>query len=162
MLNRTLRIPQQSSAFSESLTESGTWLNGLWQSVSCPHPTTYMLCILGQSHLQLLHESSGTKFLEIFERITSYEYKDFTPLWSVVSIFHQNIFVWKTCWSTYIFPWHIQKNMWKNFSVVKLIRELSNSWGSSLQRQRLAEQEMQYFVEFALGARIAFSRLVRP
>lgn len=28
---------------------------------------------------------------------------------------------------------------------------------SSLQRQWQAEEEMQYFVEFALGARIAFS-----
>ena len=43
---------------------------------------------------------------------------------------------------------------------MKLIRELSDTSGSSLQRQWQAEEEMQYFVEFALGARIAFFRLV--
>ena len=28
--------------------ESGTWLNGLSQIMSCPHPTTYMLCVIWQ------------------------------------------------------------------------------------------------------------------
>ena len=45
----------------------------------------------------------GTMFLEIFERITSHEDKEFTPLWPVVSIFPQSIFIWKTCQPTYVY-----------------------------------------------------------
>ena len=71
--------------------------------MSCPHPTTYMLCLWGYSHLQLFHESRVTMFLEIFERITSHEDKEFTHLWPVVSIFPQSIFNWKTCQPTYIY-----------------------------------------------------------
>lgn len=47
-----------------------------------------------------------------------------------------------------------------HFSVMKLMRELSGSWASSLQRQLQAEQEMQYFLGFACGPKTAFSRLV--
>lgn len=50
-----------------------------------------MLFVLEYSHLQLLHESRVTMFLQIFKRITSgHEYKEFTPSLSVVSIFQQN------------------------------------------------------------------------
>ena len=95
------------------------------------------LWVLGYSHLQLFQESWDTMFLEISERITSHEYKEFTPLWSEVSIFHQSIVVWKTCQPTYVSSWHIKKKVSNidHFSVMKLIRELSDSWGSSPQRQ---------------------------
>ena len=47
-----------------------------------------------------------------------------------------------------------------HFLVMKLIRELRASGESSVQRQLYAEQEMKYFVEFALGAETVFPRLV--
>ena len=48
-----------------------------------------MLCVLEYSHLQLFHESRVTMFLQISKRITSGEYKEFTLLLSVMSIFQQ-------------------------------------------------------------------------
>ena len=39
---------------------------------------------------------------------------------------------------------------------MKLIRKLSGSWASSLQRQLQVEQERHYFLEFARGAKTAF------
>ena len=76
-----------------------------WVLTDCvlSHPATYMLCLWGYSHLQLFDESRVTMFLEIFERITSHEDKEFTPLWPVVSIFPQSIFIWKTCQPTYVY-----------------------------------------------------------
>ena len=76
-----------------------------WVVTDCvlSHPTTYMLCLWEYSHLQLFHESRVTMFLEIFQRITSHEDKEFTPLWPVVSIFRKGIFIWKTCRPTYIY-----------------------------------------------------------
>lgn len=60
--------------FREFLSESGTWLNELWQIASCPHPTTDMLCILGLSHLQLFHEI-GHHVSRDFERIVNHKGK---------------------------------------------------------------------------------------
>ena len=110
-------------------------------------------------------------FLQIFKRITSHEYKEFTPSLSVVSIFQQT-FLSQSLVDLSIFLHDISKKKKKrqkpttyvsnndHIPVMKLIRELYESLGSSPQRQLQAEQEMQYFVEFALRAKIAFPRLI--
>lgn len=123
----------------------------------------HAMCPLASSICSFFGESRGTILLEFFERITSHEYKEFTCLWSILSIFHQKLLVWKTWWPTSISSWCIKKKYVSNndhFSVMKLMRELSGSWASSLQRQLQAEQEMQYFLGFACGPKTAFSRLV--
>ena len=97
--------------------------------MSCSHPTTYMLCVLGYSHLQLFHESRVTMFLEIFQRTTSHEDKEFTPLWPVASVFPKSIFIWKTCWPTYIyFSMAYAKEHMCQIMIVSLWGNSSESW----------------------------------
>ena len=58
---------------------------------------------------------------------------EFTQSWSMMSIFCQNVLVWKT--KPYHLPQKKQVSNNNHFSVIKLIRELSDSWVSSFQRQ---------------------------
>ena len=68
--------PSQFSVFSEYLAESGTWLNGLWQESCLILPPT---CCVSQDKSSTLSSAEQwdcrTLWLEIFERITSHEYK---------------------------------------------------------------------------------------
>ena len=87
-------------------------INGLWQTASCPHPTTYMLCVLGYSHLQLFHESRVTMFLEIFQRITSQRTKNL-HLCGQWFLFSPKAFSSERLVNppTFISPWRMQKNI---------------------------------------------------
>ena len=69
----------------------------------------HAVCPLASSMWGFFGESRGTILLEVFERITSHEYKEFTRLWSILSIFHQKLLVWKTWWPTSISSWWIKK-----------------------------------------------------
>ena len=66
-------------------------------------PYHHALCP-GASHLQFPHLNMGTQLQEFFQRITSHEYKKFAHLWSMVSIFHQNVLLQKTCIPTFLHP----------------------------------------------------------
>ena len=79
----------------------------------------------------------------------------------MTSISHQNILVQKTHLSNVDhFLTTPLKNLsfrYDHFSIMKLIRELSDSWVSSLQRQLQEEQEMQYFsMSLLVGPRLLF------
>ena len=79
--------------------------------MSCPHPTTYMLCALGYSHLQLFHESKATMFLEIFKRITSHEDKELHLCGQWFPFFPKAFSSERLVnLPTIISPWHMQKN----------------------------------------------------
>lgn len=135
-------------------------INGLWQTASCPHPTTYMLCVLGYSHLQLFHESRVTMFLEIFERITSHEDKEFTPLWPVVSVFPKSIFIWKTCQPTYIyFSMKYAKEHMCQIMIIFLWWNSSESWvtaGVFSSEATVGSARNEVLVKFVLGAKMLF------
>ena len=53
----------------------------------------HAVCPLASSICSFFGESRGTILLEFFERITSHEYKEFTCLWSILSILHQKLLV---------------------------------------------------------------------
>ena len=66
-------------------------------------------------------------FLEFSERITSHEYKEFTHLWSVMSVFHQT-FQSERLVNLPTFSHDTSKDVYvsnnDHVSIVKLIREL--------------------------------------
>ena len=150
-------------AFSEFLAEFGICLNGLWQTVFFLSWSYYLyaLCPGTVPSAVFSWEQEDHVSRVFWKDYQSWIQRIYTFVVSDVC-FPPNVLVWKTCRLTYIFSWYFQIYVSDNdhFPVMKLIRELSGSWASSLQRQLQVKQEIQYFLVFAHGAKTAFPRLL--
>ena len=111
--------------------------------VTYPGPNTQMLCVLGQVICSFLTWTWGPSYMSFLERITVHEHKEFTHLWSMVSIFHQNVLLQKTCIPIFLHP--SKKTYMSNhdhFCYEFHQNTDTDKWASALQRQVQGEQEI--------------------
>ena len=98
--------------------------------VTYPGPNTQMLCVLGQVICSFLTWTWGPSYMSFLERITVHEHKEFTHLWSMVSIFHQNVLLQKTCIPIFLHP--SKKNLYvKSWSFLLWISSEHWHWQMS-------------------------------